>query len=151
MVSVKMLKPYYIKTDKEYVRIVLAYQYFSVVINDKDYQFIPIEANEFRINRRTQKVENVDAKFAFQNGKEVVYLTLAKLITLPDFLQQLHAIAGSYYIDESKEKKLQNQSEQDFESAIIIEELEKMNVLRLIDKALDERDEQAFRELIKYL
>lgn len=146
-----MLKPYYIKTDKEYVRIVLAYQYFSVVINDKDYQFIPIEANEFRINRRTQKVENVDAKFAFQNGKEVVYLTLAKLITLPDFLQQLHAIAGSYYINEAKEKDIKNQSDQDYESAIIIEELEKLNVLRLIDKALDEKDESAFRELIKYL
>ncbi|WP_068673120.1 IDEAL domain-containing protein [Oceanobacillus sp. Castelsardo] len=151
MVSVKMLKPYYIKTDKEYVRIVLAYQYFSVVINEKDYQFIPIEANEFRINRRTQKVENVDAKFAFQNGKEVVYLTLAKLITLPDFLQQLHSIASSYYINDDKENDENDIVENGFESAIIMEELEKMNVRRLIDKALDERNEQAFNELIKYL
>lgn len=151
MVTVKMLKPYYIKTDKEYVRIVLAYQYFSVVINNKDYQFIPIEANEFRINRRTQKVENVDAKFAFQNGKEVVYLTLAKLITLPDFMQQLHAIAGSYYIDEVKDKDLQKHDEQSNESAIIIKELERMNVLRLIDRALDERDEKTFNELVKHL
>ncbi|WP_156288267.1 IDEAL domain-containing protein [Oceanobacillus salinisoli] len=147
MVTVKMLKPYYIKTDNEYVRIVLAYQYFSVMINEKDYQFIPIEANEFRINRRTQKVENVDAKFAFQNGKDVVYLTLAKLITLPDFLQQLHSIAGSYYIDEDNEVS----TEKNIESAIIIDELENWNVRRLIDKALDERDEHAFHELIKYL
>lgn len=148
MVTVKKLKPYYIKTDKEYVRIVLAYQYFSVVIKEKDYQFIPIEANEIRINRRTQKVENVDAKFAFQSGKDVVYLTMAKLITLPDFLEQLHSIASTYYISETDE----NSSEkQDIESAIIIDELEKLNVKRLIDKALDERDEQAFNELIKYL
>ncbi|RKQ35593.1 IDEAL domain-containing protein [Oceanobacillus halophilus] len=147
MVTVKMLKPYYIKTDNEYVRIVLAYQYFSVVINEKDYQFIPIEANEFRINRRTQKVENVEAKFAFQNGKDVVYLTLAKLITLPDFLQQLHSIAGSYYIRENQETNDKN----NIESAVIIDELEKMNVLRLIDKALDERDEVAFNELLKHL
>ncbi|WP_085991335.1 IDEAL domain-containing protein [Oceanobacillus senegalensis] len=153
MVTVKMLKPYYIKTDSKYVRIVLAYQYFSVVIDNKDYQFIPIEANEFRINRRTQKVENIDAKFAFQHGKEVVYLTLAKLITLPDFLQQLHAIAGSYYIRETKETNEMEESKKDnsIESAIIIEELEKMNVKRLIDKALDDRDEAVFKELVKYL
>ncbi|RLL46671.1 IDEAL domain-containing protein [Oceanobacillus piezotolerans] len=147
MVTVKMLKPYYIKTDHEYVRIVLAYQYFSVVIRDKDYQFIPIEANEIRINRKTQKVENVEAKFAFQNGKDVVYLTMAKLITLPDFLQQLHSIASTYYINEAQESS----KEQNIESAIIIEELEKLNVKRLIDKALDEHDEAAFYQLTKYL
>ncbi|MFD1849045.1 IDEAL domain-containing protein [Oceanobacillus bengalensis] len=147
MVTVKMLKPYYIKTDNEYVRIVLAYQYFSVVIKEKDYQFIPIEANEIRMNRRTQKVENVDARFAFQNGKEVIYLTMAKLITLPDFLQQLHSIVGSYYIREEEE----SMGEHGIESAIIIEQLERMNVRRLIDKALDEHDEAAFHELIKYL
>lgn len=55
MVTVKMLKPYYIKTEEEYVRVILAYQYFSVVINKKVYQFIPVEANEIRINRKTKK------------------------------------------------------------------------------------------------
>ncbi|GGH74167.1 hypothetical protein GCM10010978_12760 [Compostibacillus humi] len=147
MVTVKMLKPYYIKTDNEHVRIVLAYQYFSIIIQEKVYQFIPIEANEIRINRRTQKVENIDAKFAFQHGKDVVYLTMAKLITLPDFLQQLHSIAGTYYIQD--ENELNGNSS--IQHAVLIDELERMNILRLIDKALDERDEKSFYELVKLL
>jgi len=147
MVTVKMLKPYYIKTDNEHVRIVLAYQYFSIIIQEKVYQFIPIEANEIRINRRTQKVENIDAKFAFQHGKDVVYLTMAKLITLPDFLQQLHSIAGTYYIQD--ENELNGNSS--IQHAVLIDELERMNILRLIDKALDEKDEKSFYELVKLL
>ena len=147
MVTVKMLKPYYIKTDNEHVRIVLAYQYFSIIIQEKVYQFIPIEANEIRINRRTQKVENIDAKFAFQHGKDVVYLTMAKLITLPDFLQQLHSIAGTYYIQD--ENELNGNSS--IQHAVLIDELERMNILRSIDKALDERDEKSFYELVKLL
>ena len=123
------------------------YQYFSIIIQEKVYQFIPIEANEIRINRRTQKVENIDAKFAFQHGKDVVYLTMAKLITLPDFLQQLHSIAGTYYIQD--ENELNGNSS--IQHVVLIDELERMNILRLIDKALDERDEKSFYELVKLL
>lgn len=144
VVTVNMLKPYYIKTEDNYIRVILAYQYFSVLINQKVYQFIPVEAKEIRINRRTRKVENVEAKFAFQKGKEVVYMTLSELILLPDFLNQLHSIAESYYISE-------NTTEQINESAIIFRELENENVKRLIDKALDERDEEAFHNLVKFL
>ncbi|WP_099159855.1 IDEAL domain-containing protein [Virgibacillus ndiopensis] len=146
MVTVKMLKPYYIKEDDEYIRIVLAYQYFAVFINNKVYQFVPVEAKEIRINRKTQKVENIEAKFAFQKGKEIIYIPMAELVSLPDFLIQLHSIAEPYYVQEKKKTV-----EHDNEIAMIIDELEQRNIKRLIDKALDKWDEQSFRSLVKLL
>ncbi len=140
-----MLKPYYIKADDQFVRIILAYQYFSVVINKIVYQFIPIEGKEIRINRRTRKVENVGSRFAFQKGKEIIYLTMTELITLPDFLTQLHNIAKPYY------NTGQEINEVNAEIELVMEELVKINIKRLIDKALDERDEETFRKLVKLL
>ncbi|WP_164668059.1 IDEAL domain-containing protein [Virgibacillus doumboii] len=142
MVTVKMLKPYYMKADDNYVRIVLAYQYFTVLINNQVYQFIPVESKEIRINRRTQKVENVGARFAFQKGKDIVYMAISELISLPDFLVHLHSIAEPYYIKKQKS---------DDQTAVIIDELEQINLKRLIDKALDNRDYEAFKSLVKLL
>ncbi|SDQ24534.1 IDEAL domain-containing protein [Virgibacillus salinus] len=145
MVTVKMLKPYYIKADDNYVRVILAYQYFAVFINNKVYQFVPIESKEIRINRRTKKVENLGARFAFQKGKDIIYMAMSELISLPDFLVQLHSIADPYYLN--KEIK----SEPNYESEAIIDELEQLNMKRLIDKALDNRDYEAFQSLVKLL
>lgn len=147
MVTVKMLKPYYIKADDNYVRVVLAYQYFSVLIDEKVYQFVPLEEKEIRINRRTQRIENIEAKFAFQKGKDVIYIPMTKLISLPDFLVQIHSLTKSYLM----QARLENKSDKKYESAIIISELEHLNLQRLIDKALDERDEEAFNSLVKLL
>lgn len=144
MVTVKMLRPYYMKADDNYVRIVLAYQYFTVLINNQIYQFIPVESKEIRINRRTQKVENVDARFAFQKGKDIVYMAVSELISLPDFMVQLHSIAEPYYIKT-------DQQEEDEQTTVIIDELERLNLKRLIDKSLDERDYEAFQSLTKSL
>lgn len=144
MVTLKMLKPYYIKTEKNFVRIILAYQYFSVVMNNKVFQFIPVESNEIRLNRRTEKIENIDAVFAFQNGKDIVNVPMVKLITLPEFLEQIHEIGKPYYFNTPR--NLAVKETKDDHSAVIAE-LEKQNILRLIDKALDERNEQSFNEL----
>lgn len=142
-----MLKPYYIKTDEKYVRIILAYQYFSIDVKGKVYQFIPVEANEIKVNRQTKKIENIHAKFAFQHEKDVVYVTMAKLVTLPDFLKQLHSITASYFYENSTNSIIVKE----IESAVIIGKLEKDNLKRLIDKALDEKDEKLFYELTELL
>ena len=147
MVTLKMLKPYYIKTEKNFVRIILAYQYFSIVIKNKVFQFIPVEANEIRLNRTTEKIENIDAVFAFQNGKDIVNVPMAKLISLPDFLEQIEKIGKPYYLKDPRKEVKQELSD----SAELIAELERENILRLIDKALDERDEQAFKKLTQFL
>lgn len=149
MVSVKLLKPYYIKMNAEYIRVILAYQYFSLIINKKVYHFIPIEGQEILVNRNTKKVVNTETKFAFQNGNDIVYLTMKKLVSLEDFLNQLEEIIQPY------EKHLhQNQvlnGEVDDETANFMKALEKQNLLRMIDKALDERNVRVFNELTKQL
>lgn len=147
MVTVKLLKPYYIKSDAKYVRVVLAYQYFSILINDQVYHFVPVEANEIKINRKTKRIVNLDAKFAFQKGKELIHLHMKDLVALPDFLIQLYFIVESYYA----KYQLSDPSQQIDESSALIRELEQLNVKRLIDKALDNRDEKAFYELVKKL
>jgi len=143
MITVKMLKPYYIKANAEYVRVVLAYQYFSVVINDDTYQFIPIEAKEIRVNRSNKKIENIEARFAFQKGKKIIYMSMTELISLPDFIFQLHTIAKPYFKEEKEAEHNENEE--------LINELELINLKRLIDKALDKRDYKLLKELVKYL
>lgn len=145
MVSVKLLKPYYIKMNAEYIRVILAYQYFSLIINKKVYHFIPLEGQEILVNRNTKKVVNTETKFAFQNGNDVVYLTMKKLVSLKDFMAQLDEIIQPY------EKHLQKnqlvKDNVDDQTAIFMKELERRNILKMIDKTLDEKDESAFREL----
>lgn len=144
MVTVNMLKPYYIKGDTKHVRVVLAYQYFSLLIKEQVYHFIPMEAKEITINRQTKKIVNIDDRFAFQKDKEIIYIAMGELITLPDFLIQLYFIIESYDAQNELEKK----------SAVentVVKSLEQLNVKRLIDKALDERDEVTFYQLVKHL
>lgn len=70
MVTVKMLKPYYVKTEEKYIRIILAYQYFSIIMNKKVYQFIPVKSTEVRINRKTKKLRMSMMSLLFKKGKK---------------------------------------------------------------------------------
>src|SRR5699024_7411469 len=65
LVTVKELKPYHIKIDNDYVHIILAYQYFTISIDDTIYKFVPIDAKEITIDRRTKQIQNVNDVFAF--------------------------------------------------------------------------------------
>ncbi|WP_430790925.1 IDEAL domain-containing protein [Virgibacillus flavescens] len=147
MLTVKMLKPYYIKSEDDHVRIILAYQYFALFINEKVYQFVPTKAKEIQIDRRTQKIVNIDALFAFQKGKEVIQVAMSELISIPDFLLQLNEIAKPYYIEDPIEESTNSKNE----NAVIIDELVYENVKRLIDKALDAKDKNLFDSLVKLL
>lgn len=145
MITVKMLKPYYIKANAQYVRVVLAYRYFSVVVNDEVYQFIPVESKEIRVNRLNKKIENIESRFAFQKGKKIIYMSMTELISLPDFISLLHAITKPYLQPNFENKEGEDENNQ------LIDELEMLNVKRLIDQALDQRDYQALRKLVTYL
>ncbi|MEI3607482.1 hypothetical protein SPD48_17520 [Pseudogracilibacillus sp. SE30717A] len=149
MVTVKLLKPYYIKMNSEYIRIILAYQYFSLLINKKVYHFVPIEGQEILINRKTKQVVNTETKFAFQKGKEIIYITMKKLTSLVDFMDQLEEIIKPYY---EKTLSIQKQDEQINEKTErLIKELEEQNIKRLIDKSLDEGDIHTFNTLVQLL
>ena len=149
MVSVKLLKPYYIKMNSDYIRIILAYQYFSLLIDKKVYHFVPIEGQEILVDRRTKEVVNTDTKFAFQKGKEIIYITMKKLTSLVDFMDQLEEIIKPYFdkplVVREKDKVLREQTEK------IIKELEIQNIKRLIDKSLDEGDQETFKSLVRLL
>src|SRR5690625_4143179 len=145
MVTVKMLKPYYIKTDAYKMRVILAYQYFSILISKEVYHFVPLENKEIVIDRKTKQIVNIDDRFAFQKGKDLIYFKISELISLPDFLIQLYFIVESY--DARIQKNPQDMQRQ--ETEFIIQELERMNVKKLIDIALDERDETSFYSLVK--
>src|SRR5690625_2954669 len=142
MVSIKLLKPYFIKMNSEYIRIILAYQYFSLLINKKVYHFVPIEGQEILINRKTKKVINTETKFAFQKGKDIIYITIKKLTTLEDFMAQIEQIIKPYYNNEVVEEQ------DNKELCTLIKELEVQNFKRLIDKALDNNDQDTFNQLV---
>ncbi|HLS34626.1 MAG TPA: IDEAL domain-containing protein [Bacillota bacterium] len=147
MVTVKTLKPYYIKVDARAIRVILAYKHFSVLINRELYQFVPLEAKEIRINRKTRKIENIGARFAFQKDKDIIYIAMTKLISLPDFLLQLYAIVESYFARD--QRKVRQSEVEDRDTSLIIKHLERENIKRLIDHSLDEKDEEAFYKLVK--
>jgi len=153
MVSVKLLKPYYIKMNSEYIRVILAYQYFSLFINKKVYHFVPIEGQEILVNRRTKKVVNTETKFAFQKGKDVIYITMKKLTSLVDFMDQLEEIIQPYYEPDNENKSLVVPSDKGLNEVteLIVKELEVQNIKRLIDQALDEHDEETFYMLSQLL
>ncbi|GAE95087.1 hypothetical protein JCM21714_4296 [Gracilibacillus boraciitolerans JCM 21714] len=139
MLSVKMLKPYYVKEEDKYIRVVLAYQYFSLMMDGEVYHFVPpLEAREIRINRGTQKIENKDAVFVFQKGKQYRRISLADLMKVKDFQQHLSSILSPYMIMPQTEVKKDNIDH-------VIMELERSNLLRLIDRALDEKNIETFQ------
>src|SRR5699024_11922423 len=94
-------------------------------------------------------VVNTETKFAFQKGKDVIYMTMKKLTSLSDFRDQLESIVQPYY-DKSvmlpfKKDGLNIDTEE------LIKEMEEKNVKRLIDLEIDEREEQVFNQWINVL
>ncbi len=137
---VKMLKPYYVKEDERFIRVVLAYQYFSLLIDEELYQFVPMEAREIIIDRERNRVHNVFDIFVFQRGKNMIYVSVGDLLKMPDFLARLNSIISPFI----KEQEVAGESE---ETREIIKELEKNNLRRLIDQAIDKEDQTAFTTL----
>lgn len=143
MLNIKMLKPYYVKEDKRFIRVVLAYQYFSLFIDQELYQFVPMESREIIIDRRRKRVHNVFDIFVFQRGKKIVYVSVADLLAIPEFMTHLDSIVSPYYDDDEQLEGQENMEE----AKEIIVELEKENLRRLIDRSIDEQDRESFEVL----
>jgi len=145
-----MLKPYYVKMNSQYIKVILAYQYFTLLIDGKLYHFVPIEGREILINRKTKKVVNTETKFAFQMENDIIYITMKKLTSLTDFMDQLNEIVRPYYennaalMDEVELSLSESTNE-------LISKLEADNIKRLIDRSLDDKDLDSFTELTKLL
>ncbi|MEC5422881.1 IDEAL domain-containing protein [Virgibacillus sp. C22-A2] len=144
MLTVKTLKAYRIKVDIDYIYLSVSPPYFTILIEGDEYQFLPIEDKVIKLNRTSKKIENLNAKFAFQKDDEIIYITMTELISMSDFLNQLYLIAKDYYYQNTMEYTAP-------EIKCIVDELEHLNIKRMIDRALDNRDEAAFYTLLKLL
>ena len=144
LLNIKMMKPFYTLQEGNDLKLVFAYQYFSVLKGDEVYQFIPVESNEIRINIETAQIENVTDIFVFQRGTRIFRVPLFQLLQISDLTEHLQSITSIYI----KQVKL------DAEAEIISEEvmrLEKQNLHRLIDKALIKKDREMFMILTNKL
>lgn len=142
MLALKTLKPFYIKADEDYVYIVLTSHGFSVCLSEEIYDFVPLEDTEIKINRRTKEVINKEGIFTFQKEDNILHIRMEELGLIPDFIIQIHALADYYYYDDHMSKA---------EIDDLMNQLERNNLKKLIDRALDERDEKTFYTLIKDL
>lgn len=66
MMQVQYMKPFYTKVTGDKLRLVFAYQYFSILKENEIFHFIPIEGKEMIINMKTQQIENLSEVFVFQ-------------------------------------------------------------------------------------
>ncbi|AJD92287.1 transcriptional regulator [Jeotgalibacillus malaysiensis] len=140
LLTVKMMKPFYILQEGHELRLVFAYQYFSVMKDQEVYQFIPVESNEIRINLKTKQVENLTDIFVFQRGTRIFRIPLFQLMQISDLLDHLKSVS-QFYVDQIKAQE----EEQTMNEEIV--QLEMQNLYRLIDKALTEGDRDMFMML----
>src|SRR5690625_1371103 len=140
MLTIKNLKPYRVTCDHEYFYVTLAYRYFDVLINDEIYQFIPIEAKIVQFDRHTRQIVNTNARFAFQKENKIIYVQMIDLMALPQFIQRLNQMIDTFM----GKKLVKEQTSEHEDIELLIATLEQENIKRLIDRALDEKDEQSF-------
>ena len=144
LLNIKMMKPFYTLQEGKDLKLVFAYQYFSVVKGNEVYQFIPVESNEIRINIDTAQIENLTDIFVFQRGTRIFRVPLFQLLQISDLTDHLKSITSIYI----------KQAKQDEEADLVNQEvinLEKQNLDRLIDKALVKKDREMFMILTTQL
>ncbi|AMX00924.1 IDEAL domain-containing protein [Rummeliibacillus sp. G93] len=143
MLEVKRMEPFYTKRDGARLKMVFAYQYFSIIKDEEVFHFIPIEGKEIVINLSTLRIENLSEVFVFQKGSRFLRLPLHELMLTSDVNKHLELILDD--LELKRDEQLSAPSEMD----LLIKELEDINRLQLIDKALAERDEELFYTLAK--
>src|SRR5699024_3356596 len=87
--------------------------------------------------RKTKQVVNTETKFAFQKGKDIIYITMKKLTSLSDFMDQLEEMIKPYYEKTEALTNIPTNDEINEQTSLIIEQLEHEKLLSLIDRALD--------------
>jgi len=147
MLSIKNLKPYKVSKDEKYIYVTLAYRHFDILMQGETFQFIPIEATTIQLSRYTRQVINQSARFAFQRENKIIYIKMSSLIILPMFMESINKIADNYL----KRKASQNNQNSNSKLDLIFYELERENIKRLIDQALDRKCEYEFNMLVKQL
>ena len=147
MIQVQFMKPFYTKMTGTKLRLVFAYQYFSIIKDEEVFHFIPIEGKEMIIDLNSLQVENLSEVFVFQRGNRFVRLPLYQLLLVSNVHEYLMPIIENV---SSNVTPLKNETSPVFDEEVegIVRALEENNLSRLIDEALESRDEALFHNLI---
>ena len=143
MILVQLMKPFYTKYEGNSIKMVFAYQYFSIRKDDELFHFIPVEGKEIILNAQTLQVENLSEVFVFQKGNRFIRLPLYQLLLVSDIHSHLQTILEEANQIDTKEVSIEGTEE-------IIQLLEQQNRERMIDFALETRDEVLFNQLQQY-
>ncbi|MBD8025435.1 IDEAL domain-containing protein [Ureibacillus sp. Re31] len=147
MIQVQFMKPFYTKVNGKTLRLVFAYQYFSIVKDDELYHFVPVEGKEMIIDLDTKQIENLSEIFVFQRGNRFIRLPLYQLLLISNVHEHLSPILEKASNNEDQLNILPSDKEES-EVQKMIRHLEEQNLDRLIDKALEMRDEKRFYQLL---
>ncbi|MEK3978725.1 transcriptional regulator [Psychrobacillus sp. FSL K6-2836] len=142
MILVQLMKPFYTKYEGNSIKMVFAYQYFSIRKDDELFHFIPVEGKEIILNAQTLQVENLSEVFVFQKGNRFIRLPLYQLLLVSDIHTHLQTILEEANQD-TQEVPIEGTEE-------VIELLEQLNLERMFDFALTTRDESLFNKLQQY-
>lgn len=149
MIHVQFMKPFYTKVTGDQLRLVFAYQYFSIIKDDEVFHFIPIEGKEMIVNLKTMQVENLSEVFVFQKGNRFIRLPLYQLLLISNVHEHLVPIlenSAPHIIEEAPPKPAERTEVDE-----MIFSLERDNIARLIDEALARNDKDLFNHLVEQL
>ncbi|MFJ8457671.1 MULTISPECIES: transcriptional regulator [Lysinibacillus] len=146
MMQVQYMKPFYTKITGDKLRLVFAYQYFSILKENEIFHFIPIEGKEMIINLNTQQIENLSEVFVFQKGNRFIRLPLYQLLLITNVHEHLAPILENAT---PKPQLPLVSSVTVGEVDQLVTELEQKNYDYLIDQALLDNDKALFFELLQ--
>ncbi|WP_375200064.1 transcriptional regulator [Bacillus sp. RS11] len=146
MMQVQYMKPFYTKITGDKLRLVFAYQYFSILKENEIFHFIPIEGKEMIINLNTQQIENLSEVFVFQKGNRFIRLPLYQLLLITNVHEHLAPILENAT---PKPQLPLVSSVTVGEIDQLVTELEQKNFDYLIDQALLDNDKALFFELLQ--
>lgn len=143
MILVQLMKPFYTMYEGNSIKMVFAYQYFSIRKDDELFHFIPVEGKEIILNAQTLQVENLSEVFVFQKGNRFIRLPLYQLLLVSDIHTHLQTILDEANQIDTQEGLIEGTEE-------VIKLLEEQNLERMFDFALTMRDEELFNKLQQY-
>lgn len=144
MLKIRRIEPFYTKRDGDRLKLVFAYQYFSILKDDELFHFIPVEGKEIIIDLKTLQIENLSDVFVFQKSSRFIRLPLYQLLLVSNIHDHLQMILNDLELEKETNSAFATIND---ETKTLMYELEEQNRLRMIDVALDTRNRELFDEL----
>lgn len=144
MLKIRRIEPFYTKRDGDRLKLVFAYQYFSILKDDDLFHFIPVEGKEIIIDLKTLQIENLSDVFVFQKSSRFIRLPLYQLLLVSNIHDHLQIILNDLELEKETNSAFATIND---ETKTLMYELEEQNRLRMIDVALDTRNRELFDEL----